>query len=163
MPEQGARPRAAGFGLIEVLATLAIAGIGLLGQALLLQHALASESAALRRAQATTLLVALAERIRANAASRADYALDAATPAPEMPACAASARCTGADLAQADLADWLAQLAAALPAVAGAAAVEFTATAGGTDQLLLTLRWAEPGMSAPATQVLGLVLPGPGP
>ncbi|MFO1400804.1 MAG: type IV pilus modification protein PilV [Steroidobacteraceae bacterium] len=156
---------ARGFGLVEVLVTLAIAGIGLLGQALLLQHGLAAESAALRRAQATTLLAALAERMRANAAARADYALPAGAPSPALPACAASAGCTPAESATADLAEWLEQVAAALPpAPAGPAAlVELTPGAGGTDHALITLRWAEPGTSGPATLSLGLVLPGAGP
>lgn len=154
MPERG-------FGLIEVLATLAIAGIGLLGQALLLQHCLAAESAALRHAQATALLAGLAERIRQNATAQADYVLAEGAPAPALPACAAAASCDPAGTAVLDLAEWLAQVAATLPATpAGApASVDLQTGAGGTARLLLTLRWAEPGTSAPATLSLGVVLP----
>lgn len=146
--------------------TLAIAGIGLLGQALLLQHGLATESAALRRAQATALLAALAERVRANPAARADYALPEGAPAPALPACAAGAGCTPAETATADLAEWLAQVAAALPAAPGgssAAVVDITLGVAGTDRALITLRWGEPGTNAPVTQVLGLVLAGAAP
>jgi type IV pilus modification protein PilV len=159
----GLRPR--GFGLVEVLATLAIAGVGLLGQALLLQHCLAAESAALRRTQASALLAALAERIRANATARADYALPAGTPAPAVPACAATATCTPAQTAALDLAQWRARVAATLPAppVGEAPSVEVVAAAGGMARTRITLQWAEPGTGAAASMSLSVMLPEPAP
>ena len=158
---RAAPPRTRGFGLVEVLVTLAIASIGLLGHALLLQHCLASESAALRRTQATALLATLAERVRQNAAARAAYVLPADAPAPALPACAAGANCSPAETAALDLSQWLALIAAALPAppAAAAASVDLIADPGGTDRVMITLRWAEPEMNVPATLSLGLVLP----
>ena len=148
-----------------MLATLAIAGVGLLGQALLLQHCLAAESAALRRTQASALLAALAERIRANAAARADYALPAGTPTPALPACAATATCTPAETAALDLAQWRARVATTLPAppVGESPSVEVAAAAGGVAHALITLPWAEPGTGAATSMSLSVLLPGPAP
>ncbi|MCC7463433.1 MAG: type IV pilus modification protein PilV [Gammaproteobacteria bacterium] len=158
-------PAAHGFSLIEVLATLVIAGLALLGQALLLQHCLAAEAVALRRAQATTLLAALAERIRRNAAARSAYALAAGATAPEQPACATDASCTPTDVATLDLAQWLGEVAATLPRppAGGMASIDVGAPAGGTARTLITLRWAEPGMSNASTESLALVLAEPPP
>lgn len=155
--------RVRGFGLVEVLVALAIGATGLLGEALLLRHALAVQASALRREQATALLAELAERIRMNAVARADYALPAGAPAPSVPACAGGTGCTPAELAAADVAQWLADITAALPATPNAASpavIDYTADATGTDRLDLRLYWGEPGATAPASLSLSLLVAG---
>ncbi len=145
---------------------LAISATGLLGEALLLRHCLEAEGAALRREQATALLAGIAECIRMNAAARADYVLPPGAPAPAVPACAAGAGCTPAELAAADLAQWLADAAATLPAAPGApgpAAIAMAPDAGGTDRLEPTLYWGEPGAATPAALSLALLLAGAAP
>jgi len=150
-----------GFGLVEVLAALAISATGLLGEALLLRHCLAAQGAALRREQATALLAGIAERMRMNSAARADYALEAGAPAAEAPACVSGTGCTPTELADADLAQWLAEIAATLPTAPGAAApavITYAAAADGADRFELTLNWGEPGAATPASQSLSLLL-----
>ena len=152
--------RHCGFGLVEVLVALAISATGLLGEALLLRHCLAAQGAALRREQATALLAGIAEQLRMNAAARADYALPAGAPTPVAPACAGGAGCAPATLAAADLAQWLGDIAATLPAAPGApgaATIDYAPGAGG-DRLDLTLYWGEPGATAAASMSLSLLL-----
>lgn len=152
-----------GAGLIEVLVALAIGATGLLGQALLLQHSLAAEGAALRRAQASSLLGRLAEQIRANPAARAEYALPADALPPVAPGCADSATCTPAELARLDLADWLVAIAATLPAASTAPPTITYApgVASGIDRLDLSIGWSEPGQAEPVTLSLSLLLAAP--
>jgi type IV pilus modification protein PilV len=157
--------RCRGFGLVEVLAALAISAIGLLGEALLLRHCLAAEGAALRHEQAAALLAGIAERIRMNAIAGADYALAPGASPPAAPACAASASCTPAQTAHADLAQWLADVARELPATAAAvpASISYLADTAGTDRLVLELHWAEPADATPASMSLSMLLAGGAP
>jgi len=71
-----------GTSLIEVLVTIVILAIGLLGLAGLQSRLQASEMEAYQRAQALVLLDDMASRIAANRANAASYALAAPTTAP---------------------------------------------------------------------------------
>jgi len=158
--------RSRGFGLVEVLVALAISATGLLGEALLLRHALATQASALRREQATALLAEIAERIRMNATARADYALPAGSPAPGIPACAGGAACTPAELAAADVAQWLADISTLLPAAPGTstpAVIDYTADVTGVDRFDLRLYWGEPGATTSASASLSLLVAGTAP
>jgi type IV pilus modification protein PilV len=128
---EGRAVRRGGFGLIEVLAALAISATGLLGAALVLRHCLVAQGSALRREQATVLLAAIAEELRMNPLVPADYALPPDAPASAAPACAFTASCTPAGLAAADLAQWRADIDATLPAPPPAAAPATIAYAPG--------------------------------
>jgi hypothetical protein len=109
------------------------------------------------------LLTGLAEHIRANPAARAEYALSADASAPVAPGCADSAGCTPAELAQLDLSEWLAAIAATLPvAPAVPPTIAYTpGVASGTDRLDLGIGWSEPGQAEPATLSLSLLLVAP--
>jgi hypothetical protein len=107
-----------------------------------------------------------------NAVARADYALPAGAPSPVAPACAGGAACAPAELAAADLAQWLDDIAAALPAApgapgaagaAGAATVGYAPGAIDGDRLDFTLYWGEPGATALASMSLSLLLAGAAP
>jgi type IV pilus assembly protein PilV len=103
-----------GFSMIEVLVTLLIFTIGLLGLAALQLNALQGVSDSAQRSQATAVLQDLAERIRANpqagAASYAGNANCAALPAtlcadhvtPATGAKVSAANCTAAQMAAFD-------------------------------------------------------------
>lgn len=108
------------MGLVEVLLSLLVLGIGVLGLALLLLSAMRDARSASHRTRALVLEADLADRIRANPSARDAYALAADSAAPEPHGCAARAgqpasTCSAEELAQDDLADWLARLRDELP------------------------------------------------
>lgn len=103
-------PKQAGFTLIEILVTVVVLAIGLLGLAGLQATSLSFNSTAYQRSQATSLAYDIADRMRANAsAARAGnyvIALGAAAPA-------------GATLFAIDLQEWRRALANTLPSGTG--------------------------------------------
>ena len=66
-------PREAGFSMIEVLVTIAILMVGLLGLAALQTNATVAEMEAYQRSQALILVQDMADRISANKANAASY------------------------------------------------------------------------------------------
>jgi len=127
--------RQAGFSLIEILVTLVVLSIGLLGIAGMQASGLRNNHAAYTKTQATNLAMDMAERIRANPQGQANYANFNSDNAPGDPGCI-TAGCTPADLAQHDQFEWSQPLNAdpkpILPAGRGivtqAADGEFTVT-----------------------------------
>ena len=101
-----------GFSMIEVLVTVLILAIGLLGLAGLQSTALRSNHSALLRSQATVLAYDIADRIRANrtAALDGDYVVNL------------GGTLTGSGMVAADVSSWKGNLAAMLPAGDGAIA-----------------------------------------
>ena len=103
-----------GFTLIEVLVSLLVLAIGLLGMAGLQLLSMQSSSGALNRSQATMLAYDLAERMRRNDIEALNdgyvgIALNnagAQQAAPADPACI-NAGCTSAQLANQDIREWL--------------------------------------------------------
>ena len=65
--------RQAGFSLIEVLVTMVVLSIGLLGVAGMQASGLRNNHAVYTKTQATNLAMDMAERIRANPKGRANY------------------------------------------------------------------------------------------
>jgi type IV pilus assembly protein PilV len=105
-------PRQSGFSLIEVLVTIAILMIGLLGLAALQTNATIAEMEAYQRSQALVLVQDMADRIAANKANADSYKrvdIGLTPPAP----CGAT---PGADL---DLCEWNNKLAGAAEVTAG--------------------------------------------
>ncbi len=124
-----ARARQAGFSLIEVLVSALILAIGLVGVAGLQAMALVNNQGAYTRSQATTLAYDLADRMRSNvnAANAGHYDPGSAT---LHSACASSTGCTAQQLAQHDLAEWNAALAANLPMGSGTVCIDSTPNDG---------------------------------
>lgn len=132
--------RQAGFSLIEVLVTLVVLSIGLLGIAGMQASGLRNNHAAYTKTQATNLAMDMAERIRANPRGQAEYAGFNSNNAPaDSPGCI-SAGCSPAQLASHDKFEWSQPLNAVtkpvLPAGRG------IVTQNG-NQFVVTILWRE--------------------
>jgi len=113
-------PRQSGFSLFEVLISIVITAIGLLGLAVLQTTGLRNNQTAYQGSQAAVLAYDMADRMRANMGSIANYrsnymTLAAATAAGVQEGCATATGCSTAQLAQNDLREWQAKLIESLP------------------------------------------------
>ncbi|MDA8127779.1 MAG: type IV pilus modification protein PilV [Betaproteobacteria bacterium] len=137
--------RQRGTSLIEVLVTIVILAIGLLGLAGLQSRLQASEMESYQRAQALVLLNDMASRIEANRAQAANYAAAAPVSTP----LGAGMTCPAAGTSQLsqDVAEWCEALQGAAETSGGSAVgamiggrgcVETTATPG---EYLVTVAW----------------------
>ncbi|WP_372982013.1 type IV pilus modification protein PilV [Marinobacter sediminum] len=101
-----------GFTLIEILVTLFILAIGLLGLAGLLFEGMRNNQGAYLRTQASILAYDMADRMRANADQAVNYPdFSTAGASTALPACAsANTGCTPSDQVTRDLAEWTRQI-----------------------------------------------------
>lgn len=103
-----------GFTLIEVLVSVVILGLGLLGLANLQTRGLAENQSAYFRSQATQLAYDIADKMRANSTSAANYKTAFMSPSDAKctkggnpcTSCAINTPCTSAQMAVSDLYDW---------------------------------------------------------
>lgn len=110
-----------GFTLIEVLVTLLVLSIGLLGLAGMQINALKNSHGASLRNQATALSQEISERIRSNRSGAQSGAYDiAAVALPTASPDCETAPCSSSEMAAYDLNDWKAALTNQLPAGDGA-------------------------------------------
>jgi len=116
--------RSRGFTLIEVLVSMVILAIGLLGLAGLQTTGIRFNQSALLRSQATLCAYDMADRMRANKASAiaGDYARSFGDTKPTQTCTSATSNCSGSQMAQADIKDWLESLQG-LPSGDGAISV----------------------------------------
>ncbi len=100
--------RQAGFSLIEILVTMVVLSIGLLGIAGMQASGLRNNHAAYTKTQATNLAMDMAERIRANPQGLANYAgFDTNGTIPASTGCiSTSTGCSPTDLATHDKIEW---------------------------------------------------------
>jgi type IV pilus assembly protein PilV len=139
------RHRARGVTLIEVLVTMVIVAVGLLGLAGMQVRGLSIQKDAHGRALATQLALDIADRMRSNVGALADYAFGATYPTgaytiPAAPNCV-TATCTATQQAQYDMNAWFTRLrGGALPG--GWANIVSVA---GTSAWDVTLMWSETG------------------
>ena len=133
-----------GFSLLEVLIAVVITSIGLLGLAAMQATGLRNNHSAYHRSQATVLAYDIADRMRSNMPFISNYqsSYTATPPDPiteetlvdgqwvtltvqpvseelEISGCTGTGGCSGAQMAQSDLAFWAANLASALPGGTG--------------------------------------------
>jgi type IV pilus assembly protein PilV len=150
--------RQRGSSLIEVLVSVVVASVGLLGVAGLQLTGLRSNNQSLERSQAATLAYEIADAMRANRVGTADGAFELAAGAqPEAAAsCTGDQVCTAAQSAAYALDQWARRVRASLPA--GAASIECSAApcAAGWVQTV-TLFWDEDrtgatGMECPSPE-----------
>jgi type IV pilus assembly protein PilV len=135
-----AAPRAAGFTIVEVLVSLVILSIGLLGIAKLVLYSAHSNDSAYLRSQATQLAYEILDNMRANptgvTAGNYNIALTAAAP---NPGTCVDTTCSAATLAAYDLYVWKNRLAAG-PATGGVLpSGQGSVTVAGTSPLIATI------------------------
>nr|WP_200332817.1 type IV pilus modification protein PilV [Thiocystis violacea] len=118
--------RQRGVTLLEVLITMVVLSIGLLGFAALQTVSMKSNRTALYRSYATTYAYDILDCIRANRASAGAYAVSVGTAPPSSPT----------TVAQRDLGDWLTGLAANMPNGLGGVAIAGNA-------VTITVQWDE--------------------
>jgi type IV pilus assembly protein PilV len=143
-----------GFTLIEVLVTVIILAIGLLGLAGLQLGGLRYSFSAYQRSQATIMANDIVDRMRANrtVAEAGAYDIDIGDDPDDQDCSGVGANCTTADMADADLFDWKQALADILPAGDGS-----IVNNGGT--FTITIQWDDTrGEEAPKTLALETVL-----
>lgn len=137
------RARQRGFTLVEAMVALLVLSIGLLGIAALYVETLRSGRTALYRTSAVNFAGDIADRIRANRNPVNAYACGN----PCVPANGGNA------VADADLATWMADIAATLPG--GTAGITFTAgTVTTPAAYLIQVSWSEVGQAAAAAYQL---------
>lgn len=137
-----------GMTMVESLVALVVLSVGMLGIASLHVTSLKTGRTALTRTHAVNLVNDMGDRIRANAMARDAYDTDAYAGAPAEHDCVAVVNCSTVELAEDDLARWLASVAASLPGAS--AVVDYTAAAalGRPDRYRIRVQWREAGEPA---------------
>lgn len=145
------RGRVSGVTLIEVLVTMVIVAVGLLGLAGMQVRGLSIQKDAHGRAIATQLALDIADRMRSNVGAAGSYSFTTAYPtsgytAPTAPNCEAAV-CTAVQQAQFDFDRWFGRVrGGALPG--GWARI---AAVAGTPAWDVTLMWVETGFRTNTT------------
>jgi len=137
-----------GFTLIEILVTVFILAIGLLGLAGLILEGMRNNQGAYLRTQASILAYGMADRMRANKESASAYAgfsTDGNGVTTTLPSCASeNTGCTPAGQAQVDLVEWTRRIQgvgsdmALLPE--GVGTIQYDAS---TSRYTITITWNE--------------------
>ena len=139
----------AGFTLIEILITLIILSIGLLGMASLQMNSLRSNQGAYLRSQASMLSYDMADRMRLNSirAIAGDYdGFDTDGTVPADPGCIdAVAGCSAAQQAATDMFEWASRVNGTGAGIALLPDAEGTITRGAGNLFTITVDWTETG------------------
>lgn len=146
-----------GFTIIEVLISLVILAIGLLGFAVLQIASMQNTQGGYLRAQATLLAYDVIDRMRANiiGVSAGNYDIALADPAPGGTSClGAGANCNVAEMGQFDVSQWRASLAAYLPNGNGSIAADDLGT---TTLVTVNVQWIDPYSANQGVEQLDLV------
>lgn len=136
-----------GFSMLEILVSVVVISIGLLGLAGLQATSLKANAGAYERTQASILAQDILDRMQANfvGVQAGDYNLIAYDPTRTTPSCASATPpvCTNsADRADLDAIEWFEQLAARLPSGTGLVTNGKAAGVSGEDtQFLVVVSW----------------------
>ena len=133
-----------GFTLVELLVSVLVFAIGLLGLTYLQMSGLRHNQMSLMRTQATTEAYNMADRLRANPVAAEDGDYDGAPAASSQDCIGTGNSCTTAEMAEFDSNAWLASMAQ-LPN--GAA----TITNNGSNSFSIFVRWDENRTGASGT------------
>jgi type IV pilus assembly protein PilV len=119
------RNRQSGFTLIEVLVSVIILSIGLVGVAGLQAISLKNNQSAFMRSQATALAYDMADRMRSNVLSATTGLYDP-TAAATTSGCTSTSGCSEQAMAENDLAEWNAAITTYLPMGQGYVCIDST-------------------------------------
>jgi len=138
-----------GFGLIEVLVSVLILAIGLLGLAGLQTQSLRFNNESFFRTQATLLAMDLADRMRANreviSTTPGAYEFSPSQTVPQTyPQCDAS-MCSPAELAEYDFAEWKKRAVDVLPGVSASVERDSSSTSAPWQTYTITLSYLGTG------------------
>ena len=136
-----------GFSMVEILVTIFILAVGLLGLAGLQATGLKNNQSAYQRTVALQQAYDMADRIRANPVGKDAGEYDDVSGTPGDPGCI-TAGCTAAEIAQFDANEWNTDNAALLPSGAG------TVTRNGS-LFTVTLMWDDDHTGASGTNCSG--------
>lgn len=142
--------RVSGFTLVEVLVSLVVLSVGLLGIAALYVESLRAGRMSLNQMSAVTLAADMADRIRANPAAGVAYAGNG--PGIDNACVNGFVACTPAELASDDWFRWRQDVAARLPS--NATASIDVVNAPPLIRYTITLNWPESGQAVPEDFVL---------
>ncbi|MFT3898203.1 MAG: type IV pilus modification protein PilV [Thermomonas sp.] len=123
-----------GVGLIEVLVSVLVMAIGMLGLAALQSLSMRNSQSSLDRTQAVYQIYSILDAMRANSNSLAAYKLD-------MQATPCNAPAAGATLASKDLNSWITQLQAGQGGLGANACGSIAIDAGNPRLVTVTVRW----------------------
>ncbi len=137
------RKRSQGVSLVEVLVTLIVLSIGLLGLAALQGTGLRYSHSSYLRTQANYLAYDMLDRMRANrtVAEGGGYTIGFTDAVPTTTCVGTGANCSAAQLAQHDQREWKNQLSNLLPN--GQGNILPPLTLGGGSIITITVRWAD--------------------
>jgi type IV pilus assembly protein PilV len=136
-----------GVGMVEVLVTLVILSVGLLGTATLYVTSMQTKTTAQSRMQAVNLAADIADRIRANRTAGDDYELPDTTALTTAPAASCTTtNCTSAEMAAVDLYLWSAAVLNTLPGTVSRSITVTDATATTPTIYLIEISWTEPSL-----------------
>jgi type IV pilus assembly protein PilV len=148
--------RTQGFSLLELLVTLVVLSIGLLGIGLMQTTNLGLTKTAFTRTQAMLLASDIADRIRANENFAANYVTTSLTNNVAPTACINGSPCGGAALATTDIQDWSNRIVAEFPGGTGkildaaatpAACAGYAPTAVAAGFMRVLITWSESATS----------------
>ena len=160
--------RVAGFSLIEVLISLIILSVGLLGIAAMVSESLKSKDSSYYRSQALDYAAAIVDRMRANRAMATANAYDvnfggtgsnAGAPADNC----TTTKCSSSQLASVDLAEWQNDIGNALPGFSNgtlASGEVSTVTVGQMTQVNVTVQWNDARASSAVASAASAAAPG---
>jgi type IV pilus assembly protein PilV len=149
--------RQRGISIVEALVALVVIAVGMLGIAGLYLSSLQSSRSAKLRAQAVQLAGSLADRIRANRDAVMAYDTAEYGGAPTGLDCE-TRRCTPEQLAQDDLAEWIADIQGTLPGAASATGnvIVTDNDRPQSDHYEIEVVWREANSDIPYTYVVAL-------
>lgn len=131
-----------GFSMLEVLITLFILSVGLLGVGAMQAEGLKTGSGSLLRSKAVVAVADITDRMRANVAGLNDYSLTLGGTISSPPNCA-TGPCSATQMAQFDMAQWLQTLQAAGSGLPGAQAAILPLGAAGSGRFAFTVSWTD--------------------